>query len=144
MPSVYSPNWQNSLDMIGHEWTHGVVANSANLSGSGVSEAYWLNESFADIFGSMVECYAEALNDTSKTCDDFYIGEDVAPAMNTIVNRDMCNPESNGGAGTYGGANWSGSPGPDSYPRSGVQNKWFCLLAKGGSDTNAHPCSPYI
>lgn len=142
-PSAYSPNWLNSLDIVGHEWTHGVVASTANLAKAGESEAYWLNESFADIFGSMVECYAEALYDTNKTCDDFFMSEDVVPTMDSIINRDMCNPENNGGAGTYGDTNWTSSPGPDSYPRSGVQNKWFCLLAKGGSDTNTHPCNLY-
>jgi Zn-dependent metalloprotease len=44
-----------SIDVIGHELTHGVTQNEANL-------AYWdqsgaLNESFSDVFGSLVKQY---------------------------------------------------------------------------------------
>ncbi len=142
-PSAFSPNWQNSLDIIGHEWTHALVAATAHLGGADYSESKYLNESFADVFGSMVECYAESKFDSTKVCDDFLIGEDVDPTMSSLFNRNMCQPEAQGGSGTYGGTNWTGSPGPDTYPRSGVQNKWFCLLANGGADTNTHPCRPY-
>lgn len=142
-PPNYSSNWQNALDVIGHEWTHGVILTSAGLKLSGTVESKWLSESFGDIFGAMVECYAEALYDTSKSCEDFFFAEDTDTSSSSIIIRDMCNPDSRGGASTYGGTNWKGSPGPDSYPRSGVQNKWFCLLSKGGSGTNTHPCNPY-
>ncbi len=42
-----------SLDVAGHEMTHGVVQASANLEYSGQSGA--LNESFADIFGALID-----------------------------------------------------------------------------------------
>ena len=42
-----------SLDVIGHELTHGVVQFEANLSYEGEPGA--LNESFADVFGSLVK-----------------------------------------------------------------------------------------
>ncbi|MCE2788440.1 MAG: M4 family metallopeptidase [Saprospiraceae bacterium] len=51
------------LDVAGHEMTHGVVQNTANLEYEGESGA--LNESFADIFGAMIDR------------DDWKIGEDV-------------------------------------------------------------------
>jgi Zn-dependent metalloprotease len=45
-----------SLDVIGHELTHGVTQYTANLTYSGQSGA--LNESISDAFGSMVKQYA--------------------------------------------------------------------------------------
>jgi bacillolysin len=51
------------LDVGGHEMTHGVVENTANLEYDGESGA--INESMADIFGYMIEN------------DDWRIGEDV-------------------------------------------------------------------
>ena len=52
------------LDVAGHEMTHGVIENTANLEYKGESGA--INESLADIFGSMIDP------------DDWTIGEDVA------------------------------------------------------------------
>jgi len=42
-----------SLDSVGHEWTHGVTAKTAGLISS--MEAGAANESFSDIFGTMIE-----------------------------------------------------------------------------------------
>ena len=41
-----------SLDVVGHELTHGVVSNSADLIYQGESGA--LNEHFADVFGTLI------------------------------------------------------------------------------------------
>ena len=45
-----------SLDVIGHELTHGVTGSEVNLAYSGQSGA--LNESVSDVFGSLVKQYA--------------------------------------------------------------------------------------
>ncbi len=45
-----------SLDVAGHEMSHGVTENSANLSYDG--ESGGLNEATSDIFGTMVEFFA--------------------------------------------------------------------------------------
>lgn len=44
------------VDVIGHELTHGVVQHTANLEYYGQSGA--LNESLADVFGSLIKQYA--------------------------------------------------------------------------------------
>lgn len=54
-----------AIDVIGHELTHGVTQNEANL-------AYWdqsgaLNESFSDVFGSLVKQYH--LKQSAKEAD---------------------------------------------------------------------------
>ncbi len=73
------------LDVAGHEMTHGVVQSTANLEYQGQSGA--LNESFADIFGAMIDR------------DDWKVGEDVCRpgAFTTGALRDLSNPH-NGGA----------------------------------------------
>jgi Zn-dependent metalloprotease len=54
-----------SIDVIGHELTHGVTGSEANLTYQGQSGA--LNESISDVFGSMVKQYA--LGHTSSEAD---------------------------------------------------------------------------
>lgn len=66
------------LDVAGHEMTHGVVSNSANLVYQFQSGA--LNESFADVFGIMIDN------------DDFLVGEDVVKSSAGIALRDLSNP----------------------------------------------------
>ena len=61
----------DSLDVAGHEMTHGVTSRTANLTYSG--ESGGLNEGTSDIFGTMVEFYANNTNDTP----DYLIGEEL-------------------------------------------------------------------
>jgi Zn-dependent metalloprotease len=58
-----------SLDITGHEITHGLTSRTAALMGSG--ESGGLNESTSDIFGTMIEFYAHNPNDKG----DYLIGE---------------------------------------------------------------------
>ena len=77
------------LDVAGHEMTHGVVENTANLEYKSQSGA--LNESFADIFGVMIDR------------DDWTIGEDVVlpSVFKSGALRSLSNPNQ-GGKGTRG------------------------------------------
>jgi hypothetical protein len=75
-----------SLDVAGHEMSHGVIQNTAGLEYMGQSGA--LNESFADVFGTMIDR------------DDWKLGEDVVQ-INIFPSgalRDLSNPH-NGGNG---------------------------------------------
>ncbi|MEX1238886.1 MAG: M4 family metallopeptidase [Cyclobacteriaceae bacterium] len=73
-----------SLDVAGHEMTHGVVQNSANLEYQGESGA--INESMADIFGSMMDPA------------DWLIGEDIVKlsAYPSGALRSMSDPHNGG------------------------------------------------
>jgi len=80
-----------SLDVAGHEMSHGVVSNSANLVYQGESGA--LNESFADIFGVMIDR------------DDWLLGDDI---VNTNVFtsgalRSMSDPHNGGSSLNHAG-----------------------------------------
>ena len=58
-----------SVDVAGHEMSHGVMSTEANLTYSG--ESGGLNESNSDIFGTLVEAFVNAPNDEP----DYWIGE---------------------------------------------------------------------
>jgi Zn-dependent metalloprotease len=117
-----------SLDICGHEITHGVTTYSANLTYSYESGA--LNESFSDIFGECIENYAKGTNDWMMSCD---IGVSGCGAF-----RNMMNPNEFGDPDTYKGTNWY--TGTADYggvhSNCGVQNKWFYVLVAGESGTN--------
>ena len=85
------------LDVGGHEMTHGVVEKTANLVYQDESGA--LNESFADIFGAMIDR------------DDWRMGEDVMQpgASPSGALRDLSNPangDTPGGGNNLGGDFW--------------------------------------
>ena len=64
-----------SIDVIGHELTHGVTQNSAALIYKGQSGA--LNESFSDVFGSLIK--QRVMNHTAEQAD-WLIGEGLLTA----------------------------------------------------------------
>ena len=118
-----------SLDICGHEITHGVTTYSSNLTYSYESGA--LNESFSDIFGECIENYAKGTNDWMMSCDIGING-------NCGAFRNMANPNQYGDPDTYKGTNWYTGTGDNGgvHSNSGVQNKWFYVLTAGESGTN--------
>lgn len=118
-----------ALDVAGHEMSHGVIQNTANLEYIGQSGA--LNESYADIFGAMIDR------------DDWKMGEDVTNSgiFPTGAIRDLSNPN-NGGSGP-GSPGWQpkhmnefqnlpNTPQGDNggvHVNSGIPNRAFFLLA---------------
>ncbi len=117
-----------ALDIAGHELTHGVTEYSAALVYRNESGA--INESFSDIFGEMVEYYATGSNDWQMGTD---IGINRSGAL-----RSMDNPNLFGDPDTYGGTNYYTGTGDNGgvHINSGVQNKWYYILAIGESGTN--------
>lgn len=116
-----------TLDIIGHEMTHGVTANSAALIYSG--EPGGLNESMSDIMGTMVEYYA----DNANQVPNYLIGERIYVSNEgndypTKALRYMFKPSLDGVS-------------PDCYRRSvklrdphyssAIGNHFFYLLAEG-------------
>jgi Zn-dependent metalloprotease len=77
-----------SLDVIGHELTHGVVSFTSNLKYLAQSGA--LNEHFADVFGVLVRQWK---NDETTAKADWVVGAEVlVPASTRRGIRDMENP----------------------------------------------------
>lgn len=114
-----------ALDVAGHEISHGVVQNTANLEYEGESGA--LNESFADIFGAMIDR------------DDWQMGEEVVnpSVFPTGALRDLANP--NNGGNNLGDPGWQPAHTNEQYTgsqdnggvhiNSGIPNRAFFLLA---------------
>ena len=116
--TTFSP--LTSLDVAGHEMTHGVTSNTANLAYSG--DAGGLNEATSDVFGTMVEFKAANASDAG----DYYIGEKIA--KNGTYLRRMDNPSADGASVNC----WNTSTGSlDPHYSSGVGNHLFYLLAEG-------------
>lgn len=118
-----------SLDICGHEITHGVTEYSANLVYSYQSGA--LNESFSDIFGESIEKFASGSN-------DWLMGDDIGAGGSGGALRSMSNPNAYGDPDTYLGTNWYSGSGDSGgvHQNSGVQNFWFYVLSVGKSGTN--------
>ena len=140
---MFLGNQLMSLDISGHEFTHGIVDFTSDLGPN--NEPGALNESFADIFGEMIERHT-----TGTT--NLIIGNQVPWATLTPFigthNRNLNNPAASCcvtpppvvlgqpsqpdifmgprwfvGAADRGGVHING----------GVQNRWFSLLANGGT-----------
>ena len=116
-----------SLDVAGHEMTHGVTSRTARLVYSG--ESGGLNEGTSDIFGAMVEFYAANAADAG----DYLIGEKIYTAgVNGL--RSMVNPSSDGRSADCW---YSSVKNLDVHLSSGVANHFYYLLAQG--TTNGSP-----
>lgn len=116
-----------SLEIVGHEYAHGVTEFSAGLIYSGESGA--LNESFSDIFGNTIRFLFSPANAT------WFIGDEIViPSMGGQPFRNMANPNQFQCADTYGGLFFNN--GDIVHYDSGIQNYWYYLLCMGGSGTN--------
>ncbi|HWU90637.1 MAG TPA: M4 family metallopeptidase [Kofleriaceae bacterium] len=120
-----------SIDVAGHEMSHGVMSSEANLTYSG--ESGGLNESNSDIFGTLVEFAANSTDDVG----DWWIGERIYRSnwstgsyVQSKALRYMDNPAADGASP----ACWSSSIGSlDVHYSSGPNNHMFYLLANGGT-----------
>jgi Zn-dependent metalloprotease len=113
-----------SLDVAGHEMSHGVTSRTAGLVYSG--ESGGMNEATSDIFGSMVEFFTGNEHDVA----DYVIGEEIFadydPATNYI--RRMDHPSLDGGSKDCW---YAGVGGVDVHYSSGIGNHFFYLLSEG-------------
>ncbi|MGC8915842.1 MAG: M4 family metallopeptidase [Thermoanaerobaculum sp.] len=122
--SVLSP--LVSLDVAGHEMSHGVTSATANLQYSG--ESGGLNEATSDIFGTAVEFYANNPNDPP----DWWIGETVyTPNKAGDALRYMDDPKKDGRSIDHYSLYTNGL---DVHYSSGIANNFFYLLAHGGTN----------
>jgi Zn-dependent metalloprotease len=113
-----------TLDVAGHEMSHGVTSRTAGLIYSG--ESGGLNESTSDVMGTSVEFYAN----NSKDVGDYIIGEQFQipydPANNYL--RRLDHPSVDGGSKDCW---YDGVGNTDVHYSSGVGNHAFYLLSEG-------------
>ncbi|MFI9818931.1 M4 family metallopeptidase [Streptomyces sp. NPDC052013] len=112
-----------SLDVAGHEMTHGVTSKTAALTYSG--ESGGLNEATSDIFGTLVEFHAANPEDPG----DYLIGEKIVrDGFGKDALRYMDKPSKDGKSADC----WDTSVKDlDVHYSSGVANHFAYLLAEG-------------
>ncbi|MFD0252057.1 M4 family metallopeptidase [Streptomyces sp. NPDC127113] len=112
-----------SLDVAGHEMSHGVTSSTAALTYSG--ESGGLNEATSDIFGTLVEWHAGNATDPG----DYLIGEKVVRSgFGRDALRYMDKPSRDGSSADC----WSTAVGDlDVHYSSGIANHFAYLLAEG-------------
>ena len=112
-----------SLDVAGHEMSHGVTSKTAALTYSG--ESGGLNEATSDVFGTLVEFHAANAEDRG----DWLIGEKVVRSgLGREALRFMDKPSKDGKSADC----WNAKLGDlDVHYSSGVGNHFAYLLAEG-------------
>lgn len=111
-----------SLDVAGHEMTHGVTSSTAGLLYFG--DMGGLNEATSDIFGTMVEFFA----DNPKDPGDYLLGEETIKAGHRPYLRRMDDPSRDGASYSC----WTPTMGLDNvHYSSGPANHFFYLLSEG-------------
>ena len=118
-----------TLDIAGHEITHGLTERTAGLIYSG--ESGGLNEAMSDIMGTGVEWYASQKNKAVQF--DFKVGEDAwTPANGTgDALRYMDDPTKDG----YSVDNYKNYPKQtEVHGSSGIANNAFYLTVNGGKN----------
>ncbi|MGW4274500.1 M4 family metallopeptidase [Streptomyces seoulensis] len=113
------------LDVAGHEMSHGVSGALTGWDETG--ETGGMNEGTSDIFGTMVEFYANNPVDTP----DYTMGELININGDNRPLRYMYNPSLDGQSPNC----WtSGNGGLDPHYSMGPLNHWFFLLAVGSGE----------
>jgi bacillolysin len=123
-----------TLDIAGHEISHGLTERTAGLQYRNESGA--LNEAMSDIMGTGVEWYASQKNKAVKF--DWTVGEDTFTPNNgdpTDALRDMSNPASDGQSPDHYSKIYKGTQDNGGvHINSGVPNNAFYLLSEGGKN----------
>ena len=115
-----------TLEVVGHEFAHGITQNSSGLVYRNESGA--INESMSDIFGKALEYEVDPDN------FNWYIGASFLYNDKTEPFRNMQDPNSVGNPGFYKGNLWRDGAGV--HTNSGVGNKWFQTLVDGDVGIN--------
>lgn len=115
-----------TLDVVGHEFAHGITQRTSGLVYSGQSGA--LNEGMSDIYGKALELYEQP--------DQFNwtLGNRFADSEYARPFRSMEDPNLYNNPKVVDGAFWNDGAGV--HTNSGPLGHWFYLLIEGGRGTN--------
>jgi Zn-dependent metalloprotease len=129
------------LDVVAHEIGHAVCQYEPNLDYEAESGA--LNEGFSDIWGAVIENWANPNEVDAEPKSTWRLAEEIS----STEMRSFLNPNSHNQPDTYLGDDWydinppciGGSGGNDNcgvHYNSGVINRWFYILSMGDAGTN--------
>ena len=143
LPTAGDPNGFNtltSIDIIGHEMTHGVTANSDALDYDG--EPGGMNEATSDFMGSMVEAYATRRPGNDRFIPDTGTDWLMGAQISASPLRSMIHPSIDGVSADHW---YAGIQYLDVHFSSGPLNRFFYFLSQGASaDRNSDSYSPYL
>ena len=125
--AIFGKGWAKADDIVAHEFTHGVLDAEAPLFYHYQSGA--INESYADVFGELIDLSYSGGKDTSWT--RWKVGEDTPIG----VFRDMKDPTRFGHPDRVRSARWFTGSADDGgvHRNSGVGNKAAYLMADGAT-----------
>ncbi len=128
---LYSPF--TALDVVAHEFTHGVTSYNGNGGLEYYGESGALNESFSDIFATAVEIYT-GYGNPQFMGDEISVNTPFMRSMGIETDTFSKQPKYYMGEYWYNTHEWEDNGGV--HTNSGVQNAWFYLLYNGGSGVN--------
>jgi bacillolysin len=143
-----SREFSAGLDVVAHEYTHGITDCTSALMYQGEPGA--LNESFSDIIGDSAEFFADEPNSSNcvraegqTTCADWWVGEDVAIGPDARPGlRNMADPEEDGDPDHYSEYIVTSDDNGGVHSNSGIPNHAYYLLVNGGLNAScADPAS---
>ena len=115
-----------TLDVVGHEFQHGVTQRTSDLVYRGESGA--LNEGLSDIFGKALELHEQPAQFSWE------LGNGFADSPYARGFRSMADPTLFGNPRVYRGDLWRDGAGV--HTNSGPLGHWFYLLVEGGRGVN--------
>jgi thermolysin len=124
-PNVEVKPFSAAFDVVAHELTHGVVANSSRLSSS--LEGGSLNEAFADVFGVSTVFFYKPVGPNALQAS-YTLGKDLSVPVGAFATRSISNPAETGN--------------PDHYSQRGIEVHFnstilshaFYLAIEGGTN----------
>jgi thermolysin len=118
-----------ALDVVSHELTHGVTANSARLNGFTYSDAGALNEAFSDMFGVATSFYYQPPGNAALQAS-YVIGKDLSVPSGAFSIRSLSNPAVNGDPDHY----TQRFLGADPHYNSTIASHAYYLAIEGGTN----------
>lgn len=115
-----------TLEVVGHEFTHGMIDFTSQLVYDGESGA--INECMADIFGKYLEYKTAPAHHDWALGHSFIINPDSKPF------RQMDDPGSLGMPAMYNGQNWDSENGV--HTNSALGNLWYTMIIDGRQGVN--------
>jgi len=120
-----------SVDVVAHEYSHGISHNLTNLSVSGHSTIQSaLNEGLSDIWAVIIE------NEIAPEKNAWRIAEEVIDVSGKNCLRNIEDPGSAYAYTQISDTQYGDYYDDGEYEKSGVFSHWFYLLSEGGSGTN--------
>lgn len=129
------PGLSESLDVVGHELTHGVTYHTSALKYENETGA--INEAISDIFGAGIEAWQQSGGSQSNNPSTISTNNDtwkVCSACESGLQRYMNNPTADGQSKDYYAERYTGTDDNGGvHLNSGIMNLAFYLLSEGGS-----------